>query len=164
MEAHSTRRPTWLRWLGWCALGLVVAALGVGGWMLYLGVSTSVQAERNLHATIFAIRLVEQFVHDSGRWPGSWDDLEKLRFPSATPSPLNERRIGPDSHEWPGQAARIRECVEIDFHANPVAVADEDAMRFTAIRPIGPYYEYRDYGYVPSLQETIKNSIKSKDQ
>jgi hypothetical protein len=32
-------------------------------------------------------------------------------------------------------------------------------MSFTAIRPIGPYYEYRDYGYVGSLQRAIRKSF-----
>jgi hypothetical protein len=29
-------------------------------------------------------------------------------------------------------------------------------MEFKAIWPIGPYYDYRDYGYVQSLQETLR--------
>jgi hypothetical protein len=33
-------------------------------------------------------------------------------------------------------------------------------MAFTAIKPVGPYYEYCDYGFVDSLQETIREAIE----
>ena len=32
---------------------------------------------------------------------------------------------------------------------------------FEAIKPIGPHFEYRDYGYVQSLQETLRESAYS---
>lgn len=32
-------------------------------------------------------------------------------------------------------------------------------MEFEAIKPIGPYYEYRDYGFVESLQQTLKATV-----
>jgi len=35
-------------------------------------------------------------------------------------------------------------------------------MGFDAIKPIGPYYEYRDYGIVNSLQETVRDVLDKK--
>ncbi len=137
--------------------------------MVYVGISTSVRAEENLHATLFTIRLVEQFVHDTGKWPTSWDDLERLQFPSTAPLPLNgEISVvfigGQHGYEWPGQAKHIKECVEIEFQINRRLVANQDPREFTAIKPIGPYYEYRYYGFVQSLQRTLNMAAEAKGQ
>jgi hypothetical protein len=35
-------------------------------------------------------------------------------------------------------------------------------MDFTAIQPIGPYYEYRQYGFVESLQDTLRSASPAK--
>jgi hypothetical protein len=160
-------RRSWLRCLGLSALVLVVAAIGVGGWMVYVGVSTSLRAEENLHATLFTIRLVEQFVHDKGRWPTSWDELERLQFPSTAPLPLNGEisvvRIGGQhGYDWPGQAEHLKECVAIDFQVAPKFVVSQNPNDFSAIKPIGPYYEYRPYGFVQSLQRTLKIAVEAK--
>ena len=135
--------------------------------MVYDGVSLSLRAEENLHATLFAIRLVEQFVHDKGRWPASWDELEGLQFPNSAPSPLNgERSVlrigGQHGYEWPGQAEHLKECVTIEFQIDHEFVARQDPMEFTVIKPIGPYYEYRGYGFVQSLQRTLKMATEAK--
>jgi hypothetical protein len=122
--------------------------------MVYVGASTSLRAEKNLHSTEFAIRLVDQFVFEKGRWPRSWQELEQLRFPGTNPSPLNSRLPGWSS-DWP---RGLRECVSIDFQADPAVVAQQDPTTFDAVRPIGPCYEYRDF--VPSLQETLKKVTK----
>ena len=87
VSAPQTR--TWQWYVGLSIALLVFAAVLVGAWMLYTGVTASLQAEEDLHATLFTIRLVEQFVHENGRWPQSWSDLEQLAFPSDAPSPLN---------------------------------------------------------------------------
>ena len=159
-----SNRRSWFRYIGLSLLVLLLVALGVGGWMIYLGVSVSLQAEENLHATLFTVRLVEQFVHDRGRWPASWNELEQLPFPSDAPSPLNGQTSvvyigGQHGYDWPGQAEHLKKCVAIDFQVDPKAVVNQEPMQFTAIKPIGPYYEYRDYGFVQSLQQTLKTAI-----
>ena len=131
--------------------------------MLYTGITVSLQAEENLHATLFTIRLVEQFVHEYGRWPQSWRELEQMSFPGDAPSPLNNEltviRIGGShGYDWPAQSPHLQECVTIDFAADANSIVNQDPMQFQAIRPSGPYYEYRDYGFVESLQETLKNA------
>jgi hypothetical protein len=142
--------------------GLLILALLAGAAMLYTGISTSLQAEENLHATLFTIRLVEQFVHERGHWPRSWSQLEELKFDAGAPSPSNGRsaavRIGGShGYSWPEQALHLQSCVGIDFTANVDEIIKQDPMQFDAIRPDGPHYEYRDYGFVESLQETLKS-------
>jgi hypothetical protein len=148
---------------------LLISGVCIFGWMIYRGISVSLQAEENLHATLFTVRLVEQFVHDKERWPTSWDELKGLAFPSTAPSPRNgEISVvyigGQHGHKWPDQAKHLMERVEIDFKIDPKFIVDQDPMSFTAIKPIGPYYEYRDYGFVQSLQHTMKMALEAKDK
>jgi len=63
-----------MRVIGWIALLVVLTTVVIGGSMVYLGVSTSLQAEENLHSTLFVIRLVEKFVAENERWPRSWEE------------------------------------------------------------------------------------------
>ena len=136
-------RPLWIA----LAFGIVTAAICVGATMAYLGAVESLEAEKTLHSTIFVIRLVEQFVNDQKRWPRSWEELESL-----DPHPENDR------YEWPAASKELQKRVSIDFDADPSRIAEQPSMSFTAIKPIGPYYEYRDYAWVPSLQRTIRNT------
>jgi hypothetical protein len=163
-EIRVARRRTWWWYAGFSFIVLVIVAAATGAWMLYTGVTVSLQAERNLHATIFTIRLVDQFVHEKGRWPRSWSELEQMPFPSDAPLPRNGEltvvRIGGShGYDWPAQSRHLRDCVSIDFGANVNTIVEQDPMEFEAIKPIGPYYEYRDYGFVESLQQTLKATI-----
>ena len=147
----------------------VIAVVGFGGWMVYRGITVSLQAEENLHATLFTIRLVEQFVAEQGRWPRSWGELEAMPVSGDAPPPLQGEisalRIGGQrGYDWPAASPEIQRRVAIDFAADPAAIVRQDPMDFTAIKPIGPYYEYRDYGFVASLQATIRRSIKGADR
>src|SRR5581483_11799092 len=108
----------------------------------------SLQAERNLHATHFTMLLVERFVAEKGGWPRSWDELEQ--------TPFDGDLFG---RGWPAVSPEVRRRVVIDFSADPVEVARQDPMAFTAIKPVGPYYEDRDAGYVADLQATIRRSV-----
>jgi hypothetical protein len=138
----------WVRWLLGALVALLLAVIGVGGWIIYTGVSASLEAEKNLHATLFAVHLVERFISEQGRWPRSWSELEGVS--------MREGLLG---EEWPAISPMIQRRVSIDFTVDPLEVAGQDPMSFIAIRPIGPKYEYRDYGDVPSLQRTIRKSI-----
>ena len=57
----------------------------------------------------------------------------------------------------------LQECVVIDFEADPEQIVRQDPATFDAIKPIGPCYGYQDYGFIQSLQETLRKAI-SKDQ
>jgi hypothetical protein len=112
---------------------------------------------------MFTIRLVEQFVHEHGRWPQSWHELEQVPFPADAPSPLNDtltviRIGGTHGYEWPSGSAYLQECVIIDFAVDADTIIDQDPAQFQAIKPNGPYYEYRHYGFVESLQEMLRSA------
>jgi hypothetical protein len=142
---------------------VLLVALTVGGVVFVRAVRTASQAEMNLHATLFAISLVEQFVAEHGRWPRSWEELEGLSVPGDPPMPRQGDRTvvrigGQHGYDWPAAAPRIRARVVIDFDADPAAIAAQDPAAFTAVRPNGPCYEYLHYGYVESLQATIRKA------
>ena len=154
-RGHSLRRAIWR-----VVLFAVLAIVGMGVWLLYCTAAEAIQAEENLHATLFSIALVEQFVAEQGRWPQSWNELEQLSVSADPPVPregeITVVRIGGQhGHEWPGTSQEMQQRVFIDFNADVASIVGHDPMTFTAIKPIGPYYEYRHYGYVESLQKTL---------
>lgn len=133
-----------------------------GGHTIYVGISTSLRAEENLHSTLFVVRLVERFVSERKRWPSSWEDLESLACQSDPPEPGNGQlsvvRIGGQrGFDWPAASRELQKHVFVDFAADPAAIAAQDPTAFSAIKPIGPHFEYRGYGFVESLQQTIRD-------
>jgi hypothetical protein len=165
MAAVETHRDSWRRYVGWTLLVLVITAIGIGGWMLYAGISVSLQAEVNLHAMQFPICLVDQFVYEKGRWPQSWQELERMPFPSKKPSPM-QLRLGAhdtapfDWGDWPSSSKKVQEHVAIDFNADMSMIAHQDPSMFIAIKSIGPCFVCWDY-FEP-LQETLKKTIGAK--
>jgi hypothetical protein len=151
-DGTATRRQRgrpWMRLVVRILVAMLVSGVCLGGWVLYHCASVSLRAERTLQATIFTVRLVEVFVAKHKRWPRSWEELERLSVSADLPQ----------SFRWPQDSAEVRQRVTIDFEADLREIARQDPMTFTAIRPIGPHYEYRDYGFVPSLQKTIRKSV-----
>lgn len=163
----SRRKRIWKRAVR-VLVFLVLAAIALVGWLFYHAVSRALQAENSLLDTLFTIRLVEQFVAEQRRWPSSWAELEAVRISDRPPSPENGppgplRIGGAHGYDWPVESAMVQRRVSIDFAADATAIARQDPMSFTAIAPIGPRYEYRDYGFVESLQMTIRKSVEGAD-
>jgi len=104
--AHSASGRSLARWIVRALVCLLFVGVGVGGWMAYRGVTVSLEAERNLHATLFAVRLVEQFVSEQRRWPRSWEELESL--------PTADELFG---RSWPAAAEEV-----LDATGNAVAL------------------------------------------
>jgi hypothetical protein len=141
-------------------VSLLLLLLG-GGWFIYYIVTTSLESEENLHATLFTIRLVDQFVSKRGRWPRSWAELEAMKMRNEPPSSaLGETDVirigGAHGYDWPAVSAEMQKRVFIDFQADPREMAEQDVMKFEAIRPIGPHYPYRSYGFIESLQLRLR--------
>ncbi|MEM9365902.1 MAG: hypothetical protein AAGD07_07880 [Planctomycetota bacterium] len=146
---------------------MALSAISLGAWMVYRGIRVSLHAEENLHTTMFTLHLVNQFVAQQGRWPHSWKELEQVSLSNVAPlPPSSEKAItrigGQHGNSWSAAYPDIRERVKIDFQADPDTMVSQDPMEFTAIRPIGPYYEYRDYGFVESLQDTLREATRPK--
>ena len=164
--AASTPTRRWLRWLVRLLIVLFLAALLAGGWFAYHCATVALRAEENLHASLFTIRLVDEFVRKHGRWPRSWHELEQVKTDKLPPDPDHEYGAndgyvrngvgGCHGYDWPKDSPHIQECVQIDFNADPKKLIDEPTMQFSAIKPIGPYFEYRDYGFVDELKKTLR--------
>jgi type II secretory pathway pseudopilin PulG len=143
---------SWNRFAARVAVGLVSIALATGAWMAYQGISVSLQAENTLHATIFAIQLVQQFVDENKRWPKSWSELESISVSDPAPR-----------YAWPTASNELQQRVFIDFAAHPLKVAEQDPWDFKAIKPIGPCYPGAEHSFVVSLQNTVRDSIEKSD-
>lgn len=146
-----------------CLIGLALALgiCAVGILFVKITVKRAGEAEQNLQATIFAISLVEKFFDEHGRWPKSWDDLAGLKI-SGDPTTLDRKRTdvtrigGRRSYDWPVELHEIRKRVFIDFEVDITTLAIQDVMDFSAIKPNGPSYNYRNYGLIESLQNSIR--------
>ncbi|WP_417393174.1 hypothetical protein [Gimesia sp.] len=146
---------------------VVVAALFGIAWLVYYGISVSIRAEHNLHSTLYVVRLVDEFVYENQRWPKSWTELEQMKYSGDAYTPrngeLNALRVGGAmTFQWPADSLTLQHRVTINFDADPNDIVDRNPMDFDAIKPIGPYYEYRDYGIVDSLQETVRDVLDKK--
>jgi hypothetical protein len=130
-------------------LCLVLVVIAGVGWCLYQAIDTAFHAEMALHATNEACDLTNRYVleHD-GAWPRSWDDLKQINCPPGT------YNVFP----WPESSARIQQFVTIDFAADPDQLAKQSVDEFEAIKPIGPYFHYKIYGFVSSLLESLQKT------
>jgi hypothetical protein len=149
------------RWLWPTILVLLLVLTTVAGFFVWAGVR-SLGAEENLQATRFAVRLVEKFVRERGRWPASWQELEAVsgdEGPFRTGDMVGYQWPG----DWPAALPRLREHVVIDFQVDAASLARQDRMVFHAIRPAGPAYEYRDYGEVDLLLRSLRSRLKSSE-
>jgi hypothetical protein len=167
MSETTTTHYSWRRIVVRSVMVLTLSAVVLGAWMAYCGIRVSIRAEENLHATLFTLRLVDQFVAEQGRWPHSCTELVQVSISNdALSPPKGETTIvrigGQHGYNWPAASPEIRDHVQIDFHADPDTIVGQTPMDFTAIQPIGPYYEYRQYGFVESLQDTLRSASPAK--
>jgi hypothetical protein len=169
MDYRSRTTPRWppSRVLRWAAVAVLLVALAASGGAFFHSVYRAAQAERDLHLTLFVIRLVERFVTDRGHWPRSWEELEGLAAGSDPPHPhdagAGDRASGVQSgYDWPAATPEVRRWVVIDFDADPAVVAAQDPMSFTAVRPVTPGFEYRYSGDLESLQATLRKVAAKK--
>ena len=130
-------------------LVLVAALLGVAlpAWMVVRGISASLDAEQCLHANLFTIALLREYVAQrGGTWPRDWKDLESLP----------RRRLG--AWNWPQDREKMQRYVAIDFGADLDKVAMQSAESFQAVRPLGPCYSYKHDKGLADLLEVIRQT------
>ena len=141
-----------MRYLTRVALIVILIAAVVGGVCIYQGVSASVHAEYVLHAALLTIELLDEYVgvHD-GQWPRSWADLEQL--------PPRESMF-----QWPADSGEVQKYVTVDFAADPKQLAGQMPAEFDAVRPIGPYYPFKDRGQVTAFLKTIRAHKPAKER
>lgn len=128
---------------------LVVGILGYGMYVAYRSITSALWAENNLHTMCYVVGLIDQFVTERGHWPKSWEELQGF--------PYEGDRI---PGKWPNNAVEVKRRTIIDFEPNLQLTATQDRMQFDAVKPIGPTFEWRDYGDVAKLQATLKQKLK----
>jgi hypothetical protein len=143
-----------MRWLFRIVLAVVIIAVLVGAFCVYQGVSTSLHAEHVFHAAILTVQVLDEYVaqHD-GQWPRSWRALEQL--------PPKQRV---SMYEWPQDSQEVKKYVTVDFSANPQRLAKQTPAEFDAVRPIGPYYPFKDSWQVKTLLDTIRASTAGSER
>jgi hypothetical protein len=138
-------------WIGrTIAAAVLLAAIGFGA-CVYLGISSSLHAERGLHSINLVTVLVDRFLQQEKRWPTSWKDLYTITDAKA-----------PSMYSWPKDSETVQEFVAIDFDANLSRIASQTVEDFDAIKPIGSCYDYKQYHFVSSLIEDAKNVVDSQ--
>ena len=140
----------WQKWSIVVVLLLVVVGAVV---TFYTVVSTSLEAEVNLHAHLLTLSLVEQFcLAHPGEWPKSWQDLHDIQ----------PRHTGPWS--WPKDETEIQSRIQVDFSMSQAELSKLDAEHFTAIVPKGPYYEVHSFQIEPLLKVVRENQKPQEDE
>jgi hypothetical protein len=134
-----------MRWVTRVAVVVALIAALIGGFCIYQRVSSSLHAEHVLHAALLTVQLLNDHVavHD-GQWPRSWTDLEGL--------PPRKWAM----FEWPKDSQEVQQYVAIDFSADPQRLATQNVEQFDTVRPIGPYYPFKDSGFVEALLNTLR--------
>jgi len=133
----------------WRRLALVVLVVAVllAGWHIYTLIMAADQAERVLHATQLVTLVAEKYVQDYGKWPTSWDDLERIPFPDRA------------MYRWPGDSERVKALVHVDFGVSLEQLAKNSPRGFQAIKPLKPTFDTYDL-YFDSLLATIRHSAR----
>lgn len=152
----STKRKAWPRRLLFAYVSLAVVGIG---WGVYRGFA-ALQTEQNLHASLFAVSLVDEFVKTRGRWPRSWAELEQVVVVAAAEPLTNDStdlRLGAEhGYAWLAASRELQQRIIVDFDADPDVIASQDPRSFVAIRPIGPTFDYRSSPQVRALQARLK--------
>lgn len=141
-----------------------IAVVG-GGWGVFRGYN-ALQAERNLHASLFAVSLVDEFVKTRGRWPRSWAELEQVIIVDAAEPLTNDstdlRLEAEHGYTWPASSRELQQRIIVDIDADPDVIASQDPRSFTAIRSAGPTFDYRSSPHVRALQTTLQTTQRGR--
>jgi type II secretory pathway pseudopilin PulG len=128
-------------------IGLVAFLIAFAAWVCSAAHSAR-EAERTLHAERVVFLVLERYARDNPQgWPKSWEELSSVQLPPAEQSPI---------FNWPKNLDEFRKRVDVNFGLSRGDVEAMHADTFSAIRPIGPYYElsYEEIGAF--LQELRK--------
>ncbi len=138
-----------MRWSVRLILIVAVIAIFAAVACVYRGITASVHAEHVLHAALLTTQLLEEhIVERNGEWPRSWSDLETL--------PRREWAM----FAWPADSRDVQRYVTVDFSADLQRLASQTIDDFDAVRPIGPYYDFKHRWQVESLLITIREKTE----
>ena len=134
-------------------LTCLAAIMAGGAWIACRAFSISVQGENALHAVNLVTVVIDKYVDDTGKWPTSWGEL-------ATVSSVNHW----GTYSWPEDLEKVQRYVAVDFDADPARLAKQGVHEFDAIKPIGPCYPYKHYGFVAALLETLRKNTNGQHE
>ena len=107
---------------------------------IYHCINVSLEAEITYGANWTILVVLETYmIENPGRWPASWDELERTSIPA------EQQRM----FYWPDDIDKFKKRVHVEFGLSLQEVADMvtpeqvkrgDFDNFTAVRPIGPNY------------------------
>ena len=149
---QPSKKKSWIdRIVLIAGLWLLLIVIGVV-WIAIRAGYAALDAEKTMQTCRRMARLVEQFVSDNGRWPASWKELEATKLLTDDQHQDFTSFIGP----WPESVEEVKRRVYINFQPDLKEIAHQDRYAFEAIKPIGRHFEYRGYGDVDGLQETLR--------
>lgn len=150
--ASVLRSRKWpLRYIAYSVAGIAAAgAVGIAAWLI-CAAYYALEAENHLIAMSLTLETVEQFVQDTGDWPRSWDDLERVQLRSG-------HSISPQNLD------QIRSGVEVDFTLNLDSVNTAEPNAFGAIRPKPPCFDAYEWRIKSLLQTIAARNAKRKPE
>jgi hypothetical protein len=127
----------------------------------------AVTAQRNCDAAIVAAAACKTFYVRNLEWPTSWDALDSdLSMALVADYPTgygSSRKIGSGLNDDPNQIApltieEIRDCVDIDFAAEPMVLKMQKWDKFTGILPHKPSYNWYHSQFVELIEALSSSS------
>ncbi len=148
MDDKKSKLPVGCWWL----LGVVAVVGLIIGYLLYRGVTSSIEAEYTLQADRLVLQVLTQHLKEnSGEWPSSWKNLQ---------STVPEAEFG--IWKWPNDIDEIKERIHVDFTLETEDVAKMDVDSFTAVRQSYPNYGPNE-AFIERLIWTARESVGQDD-
>ncbi|MCH8046242.1 MAG: hypothetical protein IID44_21235 [Planctomycetes bacterium] len=149
MDDKKSKLPVGCWWL----IGVVVVVVLIIGYMLYRGVTSSIEAEYTLQADRLVLQVLTQHLKEnSGKWPSSWTELQST-VPEAEYS----------MWKWPNDIDEIKERIHVDFTLQTEDVARMDVDSFTAVRQSYPNYGPNE-SFIERLIWTARESVGQREE
>ncbi|MEX1231983.1 MAG: hypothetical protein WEB58_17190 [Planctomycetaceae bacterium] len=132
----------------WLPFLIILVVIG-GALFVVRMIYVADKSERDLHALICTIDVVEAYVNEYGRWPDSWDDLENVKGSKRS-----------SIYEWPRHRTEIERRIDVDFGL------DLDDIDFTVdslefpIRCRDVYYIEHDHRFQFLIEAVEKHRQK----
>ncbi len=98
-------------------------------------------ASRNTDTVVVAAIACKAFYERTDNWPQSWKDLEsdlRIAMFALNASRLNEVNADPNRSTVPLELEELRDCVDINFSADPKILGTQTWTNFTGIVPHWP--------------------------
>jgi len=110
-------------------VAVMVCLLALFIWAAMDTLNRAAERERVINAVNLMAAAIATFIHDTGRWPSSADELANV-------GPIS---IG--AYTWPTDRDEILSRVVVDYDVKLSDVVATNKQRFRAVRPADPQHE-----------------------